>query len=106
MIAAGKKFSFGDVILAEVQYTDTFEIKVRPALVLFEEYGNIVCAAITSNPDMKGIPLTKKEGAIMDSVIKINYVFTISEEMVKKKLFRVKDDKKGIVKKQLLERMS
>lgn len=27
----------GDVILAKVQFTDTFEIKTRPDLVLFEE---------------------------------------------------------------------
>ena len=51
----------GDVVLAKVQFTDTFEIKTRPALVLFEEYGNIVVAGITSNPVMEGIPLTRKE---------------------------------------------
>ena len=28
---------FGEVILSEVQYADTFEIKKRPALVLFED---------------------------------------------------------------------
>ena len=46
----------GDVVLAKVQFTDTFEIKTRPALVLFEEYGNIVVAGITSNPIRHGIP--------------------------------------------------
>ncbi|MEK6885846.1 MAG: type II toxin-antitoxin system PemK/MazF family toxin [Nanoarchaeota archaeon] len=85
---------FGDVILAEVQYTDTFEIKNRPAVVLFEEYGNVIALGITSNLSMKGIPLTKKEGAIADSIIKLNYIFTISENMVKKYLFRVSPGKK------------
>ena len=62
----------GVVILAKVQYTDTFEIKKRPALVLFEEYENVVVAGITSNLEMKGISITKKEGAIKGSIIKIN----------------------------------
>ncbi|MHA1741352.1 MAG: type II toxin-antitoxin system PemK/MazF family toxin, partial [Candidatus Thorarchaeota archaeon] len=72
----------GDVILAEVQFTDTFEIKKRPALVLFQQYGNVVVAGITSNTEMRGIPLSREEGAIRDSVIKLNYIFTISTSMV------------------------
>ena len=79
----------GDVILAKVQYTDTFEIKKRPALNLFEEFNDIVVAGITSNLEMKGIPLTKKEGAIKDSVIKINYLFTISKAMVEKNILQM-----------------
>ena len=85
---------FGDVVITEVQYTDTFEIKVRPALVLFEDYGNVVAVAITSNPNMKGIPLTKKEGAIEESIIKFNYIFTIHEKMIKQILFRISENKK------------
>ena len=37
----------GDVVLATIQYTDTFELKKRPALVLYEEYDNVVVAGIT-----------------------------------------------------------
>ena len=68
----------GDVIVASVQFTDTAEVKTRPAVVLFEELGNVVIAGITSNLKMKGIPLSKIEGAVKDSVIKLNYIFTIS----------------------------
>jgi len=84
----------GDVILTNIQFTDTFEIKKRPALVLFEEFGNVVVAGITSNKEMKGIFLTKKEGAIKESVIKLNYIFTISEKMVEKILFHLSNNKK------------
>lgn len=77
----GRVYKTGDVILAQAQFTDTFEIKTRPAVVLFEEYGNIVVAGVTSNTEMEGIPLTRKEGAVKDSVIKINYIFTISDKM-------------------------
>ncbi len=87
-------FNSGDVVLAQVQFTDTFEIKSRPAVVLFEEFGNIVIAGITSNTTMEGVKLTKKDGAIKDSVIKTNYIFTISEAMIKKKLFSLSKEKK------------
>jgi len=96
----------GDVVLAQVQFTDTFEVKVRPAVVLFEEFGNVVIAGITSNPEMKGIPLTKKEGAVKDSVIKLNYLFTISAAMVVKQLLHLSKEKKAAVYQGLASKLS
>jgi mRNA interferase MazF len=87
----------GDVILVTVQFTDTDEIKVRPAVVLFEELGNVVVAGITSNLKMKGIPLTKSEGAIKDSVIKLDYIFTISNKMALKVLFHLSAEKMKLI---------
>ncbi len=92
----------GDEILAKVQFTDTFEIKKRPALVLFQQYGNVVAAGITSNTEMRGVPLSKEEGAIKDSVIKLNYIFTISTSMVHKVLFHLSAEKKRMVFKELV----
>ena len=99
-------FKAGDVVIAQVQFTDTFEIKKRPALVLIEEYDNVVVAGITSNTKMKGIPLTKQEGAIKDSVIKLNYIFTISTAMVSKILFHLNTKKKQIIFQELQKRLS
>ena len=96
---------FGEVILSQVHYTDTFEIKKRPALVLFEEKGNIVVLGITSNLKMEGVLLTKKEGAIKDSIIKLNYIFTISEKMIEKTLFSISEEKKKKVKEELISRI-
>ena len=87
----------GDIVIAKIQFTDTPEIKVRPALVLFEEYGNVVVAGITSNTKMKGIPISEREGAIKDSVIKLNYIFTISSDMVHKKVFHLNKEKRSMV---------
>ena len=101
----GNMPEFGDIILAQVQFVETFEIKTRPALVLFEEYGNVVVAGITSNRDMKGIPLRKEEGAIKDSIIKLNYIFTISEHMIKKILFSLSKEKKKIIVDDLFKRL-
>ena len=83
----------GDIIVASVQFTETAEVKTRPAVVLFEELGNVVIAGITSNLKMKGMPLTKSEGALKDSVIKLNYIFTISNEMANKVVFHLNKEK-------------
>lgn len=99
-------YKFGEVILARVQYVDTFEIKPRPAVVLFEEFGNIVCAGITSNLEMEGIPLSKSEGAITDSIIKLNSIVTVSEEMVSRKLFHLSEKKKRLLKEEFIKRLS
>ena len=98
--------SAGEVVLANLQFTDTFEIKTRPAVVLFEEYGNIVVAGVTSNTEMEGVPLTKKEGAVKDSVIKLNYIFTISDNMIKKYLFSLSQEKKKMLISELVKRLN
>ena len=102
----GRMYKFGTVILAEIQFTDTYEIKTRPSVILFEEYGNIVVAGITSNLEMNGIPLLKKEGAIKDSVIKINYIFTISEKMIKKVLFSLSNEKKKMIISEFMKKLT
>ena len=101
----GKMLKAGDVVLTKIQFTDTLEIKKRPALVLFEEFDNVVVAGITSNLQMKGIPLTKKEGAVKDSIIKLNYIFTISKMMIEKTLFSLSKEKKKIVYDELIKRL-
>ena len=98
-------YKFGDIILAEMQFIESFETKKRPAMVLFQEQGNVVVAGITSNLKMQGISLSKKEGAIKESVIKLNYIFTISELMIEKLLFHVSEEKKALVREELLKRI-
>src|SRR3989344_3515782 len=95
----------GDIVLTKVQFNDTFEIKKRPALVLFEEYDNVVVAGVTSNVEMKGIKITKKEGAVKDSVIKLNYIFTISKIMIEKVLFSLSKEKRKIVFDELIKKL-
>jgi mRNA interferase MazF len=40
---------FGDVILVQITFVEINESKKRPAVVLFQELGNLVVAGITSN---------------------------------------------------------
>ncbi|MBT3464282.1 hypothetical protein HN827_01515 [archaeon] len=95
----------GDIILAQIQFVDSFQVKKRPALILFEEHDNFVVAGITSNKNMEGVHLSKKEGAIKDSVIKLNYIFTISKKMIEKNLFSLTKEKKKIVYDNLSEKL-
>ncbi|MDR2719902.1 MAG: type II toxin-antitoxin system PemK/MazF family toxin [Nitrososphaerota archaeon] len=99
-------FKPGDIILTAAQFTDTDEIKIRPAVVLFEEHGNIIVAGITSNLKMRGIPLSTDEGAIKNSVIKLNYIFTIANEMVTKILFHLSKEKKQVIFDELNKRLN
>ncbi len=101
----GEKLRAGDVVLAQVQFTDTFDIKKRPAVVLFEEFDNVVVAGITSNLRMQGIPLYKKEGAVKDSIIKLNYIFTISKLMILKNIFYLTSEKKKTLFKELTKKL-
>lgn len=87
----------GDVIITRMQFVDSNESKVRPALILFEELGNIVVAGITTNLKMKGIPLSVSEGAAQDSILKLNYIFTITPETILKIVFHLSTEKKRVV---------
>ncbi|HVC58705.1 MAG TPA: type II toxin-antitoxin system PemK/MazF family toxin [Candidatus Acidoferrales bacterium] len=87
----------GDIIIARMQFTDSNESKIRPALVLFEELGNVVIAGITTNLQMKGVSISVKEGAAQDSVIKLNYIFTITNEAILKTVTHLGREKKRFV---------
>ena len=102
----GIMFNSGDVVLAKIQFIDTFEVKTRPVVILFEEFDNVVVAGITSNVNMKGIEITKKDGMIKDSVIKMNYIFTISKNMISKKLLHLPQKKKQMIYKEFMDRLS
>lgn len=106
MMNTGTKYKSGDIILANVQYTDTLDIKKRPVLVLYEEYDNIVVAGITSNTAMRGIVLTEKDGVPKKSIIKLNYIFTIANILVNKKLFSLSQKKRKEVHTELTSKIN
>lgn len=102
----GKMLEAGNLVLTNVQFTDTYDVKKRPGrFVLFEEYDNVVVAGVTSNLKMEGIKLSRKEGAVKNSVIKLNYIFTVSKEMTSKVLFQLNARKKREVFEGLTKRL-
>lgn len=54
---------------------------------------------------MKGIPITVKEGAAQESMIKLNYILTITNETIIKTVFHLSPEKKRLVFKELAKRM-
>ncbi len=105
MMKCGIMFKLGDVVLAQIPFVDLDREKFRPAVVLFEDLGNIVVASITSNIHMKGIPLSVKEGAVKESVIKINYIFTVSFGRIKGVLFSLSYEKKELIISELVRKL-
>ncbi len=89
-----------------IQFTDTFETKIRPAVILFKEFDNYILAGITSNLHMQGVPLSVEEGAIKPSIIKLNYIFTVSDVMIKRKLFSLDKNKKSQIYHALISKLA
>src|SRR4030042_1649054 len=58
------------------------------------------------HPKMKGVVVTKKEGLPRDSIIKLNYIFTISEKMIKKFLLNLSEEKKRLIKNELIKKIN
>ena len=96
----------GDLVLLQVQFVDRKEVKRRPAVVLYTEFDNVVVAGVTSNTRMHGIPLTIAEGAKKESIIKLNYVFTVAEQLITKTFFRLTAEKRRIMYIQLHKKIS
>ncbi len=99
-------YNSGDVVVVTAKLSEFGEEKKRLAVVLYEEFNNVVVAGITANPYAKGIPLPKKEGVQMDSTVKLNYVFTVSEDMLSKPLFRLSRERKKVVFGELMKLLS
>ena len=51
------------------------------------------------------MPISKSEGAAQDSVIKLNYIFTITNDVVLKTVFHLSNEKKRMVLKELMEKL-
>lgn len=102
---SGTQYNSGDLVLARVQFTDTYETKKRPALILWSDFSNVVVAGVTSNLSMEGINLKKQKGLPFDSVIKMNYIFTVTHGMIEKKLCQILPSTKKVVKKYIQEKL-
>lgn len=81
--------SKGDIVLVRFPFTDLSSSKVRPALVLVEEneMGDLCLAFITSKTEKVGeydIPVSKsvKTGLKTDSIIRLNKITTLHEDIV------------------------
>ncbi len=84
------------MILARVKFTDSGNSKICLALILFEEFGNVIIAGIMTNTRMSGIGMLKKQGAAQDIVIRLNYIFTITNPAILKTVFLLSTEKRNL----------
>lgn len=107
-------YNQGDVLLIPIPFTDLSSSKKRPVIVLSSNKYNsitedIIVMAITSNIGIKftEVRITNvdmQEGVLkVDSSIRVDKIYTISQSIAVKKLGKVKDDKVIEVKQKLLE---
>jgi mRNA interferase MazF len=90
-------YKVGDIVLVKFPYTNLVEYKKRPVLVIKSqnEYEDIVCFQITSNPHQSNIIkiednfLSKK--LKLNSYVKYDKCFTISFNVIDKKLSSVNE---------------
>ena len=96
MIRLGMSYNVGDVILVKFPFTNLKKSKKRPVLVVKSQsdFNDIICFQITSNSKQKN--LLKIENSDLDSsaltlqsFVKYDKCFTISSEIVDKKIAKV-----------------
>ncbi|MHA1733388.1 MAG: type II toxin-antitoxin system PemK/MazF family toxin [Promethearchaeota archaeon] len=90
--SSGTRFepASGDIVLVEVPFPDRTGSKRRPFLVVQVSGNNVVGLAITSQlrQGPRGVLITKEEGILKDSVILLDYAFTIDRSSIEGELLR------------------
>jgi len=81
----------GQVVLIDFPFIDNSSSKVRPAFVWYSDF---VVIGITSNLKMSGILLTKKDGLYKDSILKLNYIFTLPKDSIIQEICYLSQEKR------------
>lgn len=72
------------VAIIDFPYSDLINSKKRPVLVIGEKENDLIICAITSNPDIKGIPVNLEKGELpLKSTIKYWQIHTILKERIR-----------------------
>ncbi len=116
MMKSGILYEQGEIILAPFPFTDLTTVKQRPLLIISNNDYNkktedLVTCGITSNPkDTEfSVVINNKDlikGKIpIESRIKVDKLFTLSQNIIIKNLGKVNEDILGRVKKELIKLM-
>ena len=111
---SGTKYEQGEIVLAPFPFTDLSMTKQRPVLIISNDSYNdktqdLVTCGITSNPKNTdfSVLITNKDlinGELpVESRIKIDKLFTLSQSVIKKKLGKIKIDVFEKVKEEFLK---
>ena len=89
-------YNVGDILLVKFPFTNLKKSKKRPILVVKSQnnLGDIVCFQITSNAEQTNLLEIKKENLshsifAINSFVKYDKCFTLSSDIIEKKLAKV-----------------
>ena len=113
MIKSGIKYEQGEIVLAPFPFTDLSTVKQRPLLIISNNnYNNktedLVTCGITSNPKDTDFSILIDDKDLttgqlpIASRIKVDKLFTLSKNIIKKKIRKVKENIFNEGKKELL----
>ncbi len=114
MMRSGIKYEQGNIVLAPFPFTDLSTTKQRPILIISNnQYNNktqdLVTCGITSNPKDTDFSVLINNNDLINgkipiaSRIKVDKLFTLSQDIIKKKLDMVKIEILEKVKKEFLK---
>lgn len=90
MTRDGMMLSKRDIVVINFPYSDSIGNKKRPVLILGEKMEDFVVCAITSNPNVKGVPLQFEEIDLpLKSTAKYWQIQTILKSRMEKKLAKI-----------------
>ena len=84
-------FKKGDIVVIPVPFTDNATVKKRPAVVLFNNFGDVLVAQITSkvysdNLSFKLMPADVSVALPKQSYVRIYKLFVMQEYLIEKKV--------------------
>ncbi len=92
-------YKSGDIVLVQFPYIDLKKSKKRPVLIIKDEnqLNDIICFQITSNPHQSNILRINdidfyEKKLLITSFVKYDKYFTLSSEIVDKKISSLKED--------------
>ncbi len=95
----------GDIVLIATEGSKNKGIRKRPAFVIYANDDTLIACGVSRSKKLKGIPLTSKDGAIKNCKIFLHYMFTISPDIIVKKLFSITGSKKREIYKKLKQKI-
>lgn len=99
------KYSPGDVVLIATEDSRSKKLRKRPALILYTNDDTIIACGVSRSRKHKGIEITAQDGAIRNCKILLHFMFTISPDMVLRKLFTLRGGKKKEIYKKLKKKI-
>lgn len=99
------KYKPGDIVLIATEGLKNKGIRKRPAFILYANDDTLIACGVSRSKKFKGIELSTADGATISARINLHYMFTLTPDIVIKKLFSVTGSKKREIYKKLKQKI-